>query len=639
MKIVDLKCLNCGSTLRKKEQDILICSSCHSEFLIDDETPDYITINHYHQTQQPHIKTSTRQSNKLLAAALFVMIIPIFIIFSLVLPGVKTNHTSVENMVKPRNTPESEGGKKLVSAIFHKPFEDVTTDELHSIKYIEVMSGDIANKKSWDFRYSLEEWKDGKSNYPISEFSIDQNITLDALDFSSFKGLNYLDFHDSYDIGGSSDNFTLKGLDELVFYGHTFNQPLKVILDSLENKENLTHLRTQLRNDNEVELLNSLPNLQFLDMTYVAEEVTSKSLLKLNNLTSLGYRNYAKADINWMSNLVNLKKLSIDSADKIPDFSVLYSLTNLESLKIENADLLKDINFINNMPKLKQLELINTSVKDIDPLKNKESLNNLTLKRNEISNIEALNTLNNLTELTLLGIKGESSTSLNNFGHLEKVAIDSSSLDVISQLKTITTLIIDGGSEIDLTKLDSFQKLDSLSLNSVDFTNEESLINLPLLKKVSLKEASNNSNYDTGTSLFEINTLEELNLGEKVSLYLNKDRAFSLPNLKKMTITEPSYLYMKIDDDYENITFKDGLYFTQKLKQAPQLEVLVLPKMELNSLDFTKDLKQLTYLDVRENYITDIEPLTQLPNLVDVNLFNNPVANIDILNNKINAMK
>lgn len=70
MKIVDLKCPNCGSTLRKKEQDILICSSCHSEFLIDDETPDYITINHYHQTQQPYIKTSTRQSNKLLAVAL-----------------------------------------------------------------------------------------------------------------------------------------------------------------------------------------------------------------------------------------------------------------------------------------------------------------------------------------------------------------------------------------------------------------------------------------------------------------------------------------------------------------------------------------------------------------------------------------
>jgi internalin A len=638
MKIVDLKCPNCGSTLRKKEQDILICSSCHSEFLIDDETPDYITINHYHQTEQPHIKTSTRQSNKLLAVALFVMIIPIFIIFSLVLPSVRTNHTSVENTVKPRNTPESEGAKKLVSAIFHKPFEDVTTDELNSIKYIEVMSGDIANKKSWDFRYSLEEWKDGKSNYPISELSIDQNVTLDALDFSSFKGLNYLDFHDSYDIGGASDNFTLKGLDELVFYGYTFNQPLKVILDSLENKENLTHLRTQLRNDNEVELLNSLPNLQFLDMTYVAEEVTSKNLLKLTNLTSLGYRNYAKADINWMSNLVNLKKLSIDSADKIPDFSALYSLTNLEALKIENADLLKDINFINNMPKLKQLELINTSVKDIEPLKNKESLNNLTLKRNEISNIEALNTLNNLTELTLLGIKGESSTSLNNFGHLEKVAIDSSSLDIISQLKTITTLIIDGGSEIDLTKLDSFQKLDSLSLNSVDFTNDESLINLPLLKKVSLKEASNNNNYDAGTSLFEINTLEELNLGEKVSLYLNKDREFSLPNLKKLTMTDPSYLYMKIDGNYENITFKDGVYFTQKLKQAPQLEVLVLPKMELNSLDFTKDLKQLTYLDVRENYITDIEPLTQLPNLVDVNLFNNPVTNIDILN-KINVMR
>jgi Leucine-rich repeat (LRR) protein len=61
--------------------------------------------------------------------------------------------------------------------------------------------------------------------------------------------------------------------------------------------------------------------------------------------------------------------------------------------------------------------------------------------------------------------------------------------------------------------------------------------------------------------------------------------------------------------------------------------------MELNSLDFTKDLKQLTYLDVRENYITDIEPLTQLPNLVDVNLFNNPVTNIDILNNKINVMR
>lgn len=567
------------------------------------------------------------------------MIIPIFIIFSLVLPGVRTNHISVENMVKPRNTPESEGGKKLVSAIFHKTFEDVTTDELHSIKYIEVMSGDIANKKSWDFRYSLEEWKDGKSNYPISEFSIDQNVTLDALDFSSFKGLNYLDFHDSYDIGGSSDNFTLKGLDELAFYGHTFNQPLKIILDSLESKEQLSHLRTQLRNDNEVELLNSLPNLQFLDMTYVAEEVTSKSLLKLTNLTSLGYRNYAKADINWMSNLVNLKKLSIDSADKIPDFSVLYSLTNLESLKIENADLLKDINFINNMPKLKQLELINTSVKDIEPLKNKESLNKLTLKRNEISNIEALNTLNNLTELTLLGIKGESSTSLNNFDHLEKVTIDSSNLDSISQLKTLTTLVINGGSEIDLTKLDRFQKLGTLSLNSVDFTNEESLINLPLLKKISLKEASNDSNYDVGTSLFEINFLEELNLGEKVSLYLNKDRAFSLPNLKKMTITEPSYLYMKIDDNYENITFKDGLYFTQKLKQAPQLEVLILPKMELNSLDFTKDLKQLTYLDVRENYITDIEPLTQLPNLVDVNLFNNPVANIDILNNKINVMR
>ena len=115
-------------------------------------------------------------------------------------------------------------------------------------------------------------------------------------------------------------NHLVKSQDILVI-----SQMLKRSLSKLEVMMNLL-------------LLLEFPNLQSLELSYVAEEVTDFQILNKLSLKSLSLKSIN--DLKWLSTLTNLESLAIDISEAT-DFSPLYSLTQLQELKLTSVRNLK----------------------------------------------------------------------------------------------------------------------------------------------------------------------------------------------------------------------------------------------------------------------------------------------------------
>lgn len=199
MKIFDLRCPNCSAKLVRKTDSLLVCEACQSEFLIDVEKRDHYIINHYYEESPrsvvtpPVTQTAKRSPLAAIFGALFLfagLITAVLFLFSDETPSSRNQQSTT---LPSRQRPESEGGKLLVEGIFNKPFADVTAEELASIAYLEVFAR--LPDTGWDFRYGLTEWKEPDQNYDYQELAINHKVPLEVLDFTSFKGLNYLDFN------------------------------------------------------------------------------------------------------------------------------------------------------------------------------------------------------------------------------------------------------------------------------------------------------------------------------------------------------------------------------------------------------------------------------------------------------------
>ncbi|OPF87338.1 hypothetical protein BW731_03505 [Vagococcus martis] len=437
MKFVNLKCSNCGGKLKIINNHLARCSSCQSEFIIDDEKN---IVNNYIINNE----TNKKRNNSSLMIILFVFVTTI--IMAIVILGIVSKNTVTNNSVNTnikseayayREKPESEAGVAFVEQVFRKKIDNIQPEELKKIKYISVTSDDFSD--NWTITYSFKNWSNPFDNFETQKIILSTDLALHALDFTSFSRLTYLDFNNTSDIEGIWEGFSLKNLDNLIFYGGHFNQSLDVILDALPQPEKLKYLKVQVRTDDQLHRLQELKKLENLDITYLAEDVSVESMKELDHLKSLMIDCYNLKDISWLSNFSKLNSLTLSNVSKISDYSSLYSLANLENLSIKSGDKLNNIDFVKNMPKLKRLSLDNTFVHDIKDITDKETIISLQLKGNrQLNNIESIASLKNLKSLQFESYSDNiQTTSLSNLENLTEVTVSADFLELIEKSSNI----------------------------------------------------------------------------------------------------------------------------------------------------------------------------------------------------------
>lgn len=334
--------------------------------------------------------------------------------------------------------------------------------------------------------------------------------------------------------------------------------------------------------------------------------------------------------IDGISELPNLKNLTIMDGDYIDDLSALYKATQLESLYIESNSL-RDVNFLTQFDNLKNLTIIGSDVLDFSPLA-------------ECTQLESLYLLKNYKTTDYEFVKGL--TGLKEFGLMTSFNFDDSDMPDLSALSNVTKLYLGNFESFDNLKY--MTNVEELTIDDGGygtFGNSNSLLHLPNLRSLTLLDGS-----ISPEMIQQISEVEGLEYLEMHSSYLWSDISpiINLPNLKELRL---NYTTFQLDTD--NIAENDHLrvldmgnamiYKYNKDQWADKenldvealqnalanlhgMEELTLEDLKINSVEFAAGMENLKMLNIVDNYVTSLKPLAQLPKLQIVVCETNPIS-------------
>lgn len=489
--------------------------------------------------------------------------------------------------------PESDMMIELVEIIFDKDLKDITREELDSIVYLDFYDIGGSGKA---VEYELA---DGSSATCIMS-----DTRVDTTDLKCFGGLEYL-FLEDISLDWNTDWSSLSNL------------------YVLECESSL----------GEIAKVMDVSQLYYLILD--SEFSMGAGLGDIAAYTGL---KYLALDCCYIDSLDGLSKapeltaLYIANGDRITDFEELYSMTKLEQLSIESSGL-RDIGFVSGMDDLKEFEISNTSVKNIDVLADcADTLTTLRLHQNYL--IEDYSVVFGCTGLEELELY---------VAYDFDVAMEVPDLSMLTNLKTLHI-----GNYDCFTNLKNVPWIETLSVSDAYSGDPEALAGLDNLTTLCLFDMS-----------IEPSFLEPLEKAENL-VYLDMEGTFfwgdssvifRIPNLQRLYLTDAD-IGLKLDTmqvceslqvlDLEGTTFhrlrEDGswdygagqtwILLADNLEFFsffPNLLALYVPEQELEDLSFAADMSRLYYLDISNNYITDLTPLKDLKDLELVICPDNPI--------------
>ncbi|GGG31739.1 hypothetical protein GCM10007425_27980 [Lysinibacillus alkalisoli] len=619
MKIHQMKCPECGGQMQKESANLLQCPFCASKYMIEKEEPYIIEVtqitNHYHYDAPP--------TKKLVRGGVIGIIIGIILVASMAVvgSGLLTKTLPKEQVeVATRTVPQSGVGIAFVEQVFNKPIAQITTEELASLTYISVRNVERASQ--WRFDYGFEDYHSETDYQPLT-LLIDSDKTLEQLDFTSFTGLQYLHFNDDYELQVDYEKFTLSGLSKLRFYGASFNQPLRQIIEGLAEPTSLVGLEVQLRSEEDVALLAQLPHLTSLKAHIVESNAYDFSLEAMKNYTQLEAISLLtrQGDVSWLTSLSNLTHLSIEMLDGQLQDATLYALPHLESLTLTRQAQLKTIDFVQNMPKLQALHLAHTRVQSLSPLAERTSLLHLTLKHNDaLQDLSSIHTLTSLRELDYEGQQTLTATDVGSLPTLQQVTIRTGDLPALHDISQLQSLTLKGSSSFDAaaTKVPSVERfaLEDVSINEgmLPFTPQQLFVL--------------DSDMDA-TSFTQLSAQAQQVQLVNSTVYVDQGDITFAPTLQQLTIQNTQPTFVRDGDAISDQAF------WAKLQRATSLQQLTVWAQSLDSLDFIVPFASLQSVDFTNNYIKDCAPLLQVPPLQKANLTNNPLTNAGLLRDQV----
>ena len=617
---------------------------------------------------------------------LCMSVVPTLVVMDMVKPegdivSPPVEQTGKEDVNAPVKVPELPDGfrsytiQQAVEKIFGKPAEQVTEEELNSIRYLEFEMSWI--QETCVISYSMADYRDYEPDYcqKIEDMIVGNRIfyndafeeTIQTIDvgyynekndavygdLAHFRGVNVLKL-DSYryvslanfpnllmlDVGGTDISEVVK-----------MNLPVSKIEVLKASRNDLTGL----------EAFTSLKTL-YLEGNQIVQLEQVAKCTQLENL----YCNYLKDGMNFtpIKTLTNLKTLYIDgSSDGVKDLSVIGSLTNLENLTIKDTDIL-NLDFAKNLTKLKTLRLSeNGELRGFDAFSELDSLEFLefninylhggqpeyaglgklknlkSLALHTVYDLDFLYELDQLEELEIrLTFYDDIMLPIYQMKNLKKLTLaqcNSQYKDGLEGLKELTqlrTLIVDDMEfRYAVDCLFALEGVEELRITSTAFgepptqiTPSENLKVLDLTGVRFLKPWSGTSWYmadkDPEATQVVFNAyckapaLEELYCD-----YAPIADWSGLSNLKTLKVLSLH------DCDLTEVKEAD-------IKNCTQLEVLYLSRNQVSDISFVSHLPHLKYLYLKDCYVTDLTPLLNCSELVYVDARNNPISENPLVN-------
>lgn len=555
--------------------------------------------------------------------------------------------------------------KQALEEMFQKPFEEVTEQEMQTVRYLEIEVSTIDD--CCRVSYSFEDYRDYESNgmdpelfpynkeflatvktntYMDEELS-SREINLDVQHFCGVSGLclndyNYIDLSAftnlSYVDAGNGD------LEEVMEAGVAAQNITALKLsheESIPHITEFTSLKQLYLDCCERDILKSIKECQSLDTLYCIDMKGAQSLNEIGELT-------------------NLKTLYIDgSSDGLKDLSMISGLTNLENLAIVDTDIL-DIHFLTGFLGLKSLCLAeNGELQDysaIGDLVNLEYLDfDLSASHGNQPEYEGISNLKNLKHLSLNTVYNLD--FLYELTNLEELKIDlcfyNYLLEPIRNMSQLETLVL---SRCHSQYPDGFACLGEL----------------PKLKSFTIEDMSFKDGVD---GLFALENLEELHI-QSCQFYTAPTHIAASERLKVLEMTyvefitmpgpESEYYFVGYNDEeivqnvlnqYGTCSGLEELYldgciagdfsFLKNLSElrilsmagceiqaitkedmanCTKIEELNLQKNTISNLDFAENLMSLKKINLKDCYVSDLSPLSSCEKLQYVNVKGNPIA-------------
>ena len=642
MKITALKCPKCGARLKILDEDAKTahCEYCEHNFILEKEAPK---VQNTTYTATYHKTSTSNKKAKTIVGIVVPLIITTIVLAIIILMSTRAfdvvQAPADEEHFEPRAVPQSELICAFAEYVFHKPANEVTQEEYSSIRYLQIVFSDSEVKgfeqyylpDGYSIQYGFEDTlgvAGAELNsyfYPVS--SGDGLISWQ--DLQCFSGLTVLDLggirediiDDSPDNRwpGSSDDCDLRNLESLRVYRGSYYQSFSDVI--FANPSMLQEITLRLNNKEDMDLLPQFVNLEILRVDYFTQDFDLRQLSVLPKLHTLEMYMVSLSDISGLSALTGLQHLYFYGCWNIKDYSVLYGLPGLLSLHFDSVSNLKDIGFVANMPKLQHFGLIDSEVLDVEALRNKLSLLSLVLERNyELKDISSVATLTSLQSFAILDYYLQL-PDLSSFANLQTVKVRAAQFPSIAGCSTITKLHL-LNAEVNGIDFVQMENLVSLKLQSCDLLNPAGLELLPALTSLQI---INSSNRGDCSLIFNLPVLERLEIASY--LHINRDAIDENPALKVLSIQADSYYPLPRGEE-NNAPYGS---VADVFAKFTGLEELYLPKIKLESAEFMSQLQNLRVLDISDNYIKDVGPVANLPNMEVLYYGGNPISNLALM--------
>lgn len=294
------------------------------------------------------------------------------------------------------------------------------------------------------------------------------------------------------------------------------------------------------------------------------------------------------SDISDLRYLTGLQKLTLESLE-FADLSVVSGLTQLTELTVRNCYLAsEDVAVIARLPYLTRLTLSGCSLSTVDSLSESRNLTYLDLSSNTIRDISALSFM---TELQELNLSQNAVTNLNAISGLQKLTdlyLAGNSLSSLVPLRSCTALVRLDVSHNAIASLSGVETLEQLQFLYAGYNQ---LTDISLLTGNTTLEELDISN-NSLTSIQAVSTMLQLQ-----GLNFSYNQVTSLPEFDKSC----------------SLVIIDGSY------------------NQLGSLVPLGGLQILNHVILDYNNIYWVDPLAKCYNLIQLDIFGNPVSDVSAL--------
>lgn len=330
---------------------------------------------------------------------------------------------------------------------------------------------------------------------------------------------------------------------------------------------------------------------------------------------------------------------SLDISGRM-DIQHLKPLSELRDLKVVNISQtqIQDLSPISNVTFLENLDISNTPTRDIQFIKYSDRLNALDISHTEVDSIGELLNLKNLKTLKAEGAPISSFAVLNEFKNLENLYLRNSGFnnpENIKELKALKNLDLSQNYMVNFSSLAALTSIQSLNLSQTNIQDLNPLVNFSNLETLDI----------TKTPVADITPLNDLPALKKV---LADETQLSTLAADNFVRKNPEVLLIHHVKDLESwwatLTpgWKEGLKRANPSIQGenPGIEILTqtvtvqsldISALEISTLKPVIRFINLTEINISDNPIEDLLPLSEVKTLKKIVGKNTKVSDLSVL--------